>query len=542
MALELYDPTNHDGLFDCLGKAYYALQKLLEAYGTTVPNAVEAYLTKCDELLDQLDIAATTAGLPAATDSWREGSGGLASALQAACEGLVLELVRREAPGRAERISDAMDYVIDEMKRQGYYVTSNSTGATLTAGTGNSGPQPSIAYLLTDDAGNPLPLAIPETLELELGSDNRLAVIAGRQRDLLSPRWPEGSDCDQTLPILSPNNSLVPYGDMETVDGELPRDWILQTGTEGTHVQVTDPEVQTVTISGTPTGGWYVLQYTDPDGKVWATTPLDYNASGAAVQAALREIPDLATVTVSTSGTSPDYTHTITFTGVGGNPNQLTSINGLTGGSSPAIAHNTTTAGDPASWRGASLKLISDGTTQTTLYVPVTVEADTSYVLHLWAIRSGAATTGTLEVAVVDGIGGSITTDPAGTQNKLDIDVVGLSNSAHEAKWAGVRFQAADAGILYLRLRFSTAPDSGVAVYLDDLVLVEATRLYRGGPALAVFRAARSATPGQYWTLEVTNDRAGAVLEWTSRVFRLDELELALPTSGTTLIPDSVIA
>lgn len=542
MALELYDATNHDGLFDCLGKAYYALEKLLEAYGTIVPNAVQAYMDKCDILPDQLAIDATTAALPGATESWRGGSGGLAAAIQEACQALVLELVRREAAGRAERISDAMTYVIDEMQRQGYYIAPNTLSATLTAGASNSGPQPSIAYLLRDDRGNTLPLAIPETLELQLFDPAMLSIIAGTRRDPLDPRWPEGSDCDQNMAILGPSNSLVPYGDIETIDGQLPRSWILQTGTEGTHVQVTAPEVQTVTVSGTPTGGWYVLQYTDPDGKVWATQPIAYNASASSVQSALREIPDLAEVTVTATGTAPNYTHSITFVGVGGNPAQLTSINGLTGGTSPTISHATTTAGDAASWRGRSVKLASDGATQTTLYVPITVEAERSYVLHLWALRSGTATTGTLEASVVDGIGGSITTDDAGNQNKLDIAIASLSASTHEAKWTGLRFRKADAGILYLRLRFSTPPDNGVSVYLDDVVIVEATRLYDGGPAIAVLRPARTPRIGQYWTLQISNDRAGKLLEWTARVFRLDQLGLAVPTSGTTLIPDSVVA
>lgn len=101
-------------------------------------------------------------------------------------------------------------------------------------------------------------------------------------------------------------------------------------------------EQQTVEISGTPTGGSYTLSWTRPDGKSYTTTALAYNASGAAVQAALRAIPGLGRVTVSTAGSTPDFTHTITFVGVSGNPAELTSTNSLTGGSSPSIAHATT--------------------------------------------------------------------------------------------------------------------------------------------------------------------------------------------------------
>lgn len=95
-------------------------------------------------------------------------------------------------------------------------------------------------------------------------------------------------------------------------------------------------EEQTFAISGTPTGGTYTLTY---NGNT--TAALAYNADAATVQAALRLLTGLSAVTVSSTGVSPDYTHTIVFVGVTGNPPQLTSdITSLTGGS-PAKAHAT---------------------------------------------------------------------------------------------------------------------------------------------------------------------------------------------------------
>jgi hypothetical protein len=116
---------------------------------------------------------------------------------------------------------------------------------------------------------------------------------------------------------------------------------------------IVDPgitEVQTVVISGTPTGGTYALTF-----NIYSTTTLAFNANQAAVQAALRLLPGLASVTVSTAGSAPNFTHTITMTAAPGllldtSPRQLTSdITGLTGGS-PAIAHATTTAGQVDTW------------------------------------------------------------------------------------------------------------------------------------------------------------------------------------------------
>lgn len=106
----------------------------------------------------------------------------------------------------------------------------------------------------------------------------------------------------------------VAMGDSETVwryDGSTPWEQ---------HVQV-----QSVTIANTPTGGHYHLSHnTDTTGEI------AYNADGAAVQTALRLLPGLSGVTVSTSGSSPNYTHTITFTGAPGSSTMLTCTNSLT--------------------------------------------------------------------------------------------------------------------------------------------------------------------------------------------------------------------
>jgi hypothetical protein len=107
-------------------------------------------------------------------------------------------------------------------------------------------------------------------------------------------------------------------------------------------------EVQTVTITGSPTGGTFTL--TLPAGSDTVTDPAQttaavaYNAAATAVEAALNALgrlsPDGATVSGSAGGP-----WTVTFARRLGNVPQLTSTNALTGGTSPAVAHATTTAG-----------------------------------------------------------------------------------------------------------------------------------------------------------------------------------------------------
>jgi hypothetical protein len=85
---------------------------------------------------------------------------------------------------------------------------------------------------------------------------------------------------------------------------------------------------QTVAISGTPTGGHYHLIH---NGNT--TGDIAFDASAATVETALRLLPTLAAVTVTATGVSPNFTHTVLFVGVAGIIPSLTAdATALTGG------------------------------------------------------------------------------------------------------------------------------------------------------------------------------------------------------------------
>lgn len=114
-------------------------------------------------------------------------------------------------------------------------------------------------------------------------------------------------------------------------------------------VSTTSPETQTVAISGTPTSGTYTLTF---NGRT--TAAIAFNAAAAAVQSALRLLPGLEQVTVTDTGTIPNFTHTVVMTGVDGasgatSPPQMTSTDSMSGGTH-AIAHATTVAGVADQW------------------------------------------------------------------------------------------------------------------------------------------------------------------------------------------------
>lgn len=102
---------------------------------------------------------------------------------------------------------------------------------------------------------------------------------------------------------------------------------------------ITQHEVETVTINGAPTGGTFIISYTDPDGQTHDTDPIAYNASAAALEAALEAVG--AEVTVSKASN----VFTVTFDDDRNVPALTANAAGLTGGTSPSIAIATTTQG-----------------------------------------------------------------------------------------------------------------------------------------------------------------------------------------------------
>ena len=101
-------------------------------------------------------------------------------------------------------------------------------------------------------------------------------------------------------------------------------------------------EVQTVTITGAPEGGTFTLTFSGQ-----TTGPIAYNATAAAVQAALEALSNIAPGDVLVTGAAGGP-YTVTFLGAhsGTDTAQMTaSGSGLTGGSTPGVTVATTTTG-----------------------------------------------------------------------------------------------------------------------------------------------------------------------------------------------------
>lgn len=106
-------------------------------------------------------------------------------------------------------------------------------------------------------------------------------------------------------------------------------------------------EVQTITITGAPTGGTYTLTFGG-----YTTDPIPYNATAADVRNALAELANINYTDITTAGgPHPGTAITVAFSGQyeAENVPQMTTTGSFTGGTSPAIAVTTTTTSSTGS-------------------------------------------------------------------------------------------------------------------------------------------------------------------------------------------------
>lgn len=146
-----------------------------------------------------------------------------------------------------------------------------------------------------------------------------------------------------------PSNPLIPlYAKKVILQAvNLAPNTVFARGTILGNITNTANDVQTVTVTGGPTGGTFTLTGTNPvSGATVTTAPIAFNATAAAVQAALvaSGIFGAGNATAAGAGGGP---YTITFVGaLAGTPVPPLALgtNALTGGTTPGVtvAHTTT--------------------------------------------------------------------------------------------------------------------------------------------------------------------------------------------------------
>lgn len=534
--------------FTRAGKFFFAGDTVNTAIGTTIEDEVE----DATQALGTLSIEFETVrdGILDALQSFQSnGSALLSSAVRTPIERLLVETVLADNPQVDQSVDVALAELIRQMIAEADSLDASTPGATPGYDGGNTGDGIVVVSTKRGD-GKVNEHILAETIAcdvIDATSDGEATIdVTGAESvDLLSHEWPAGSAVSTTLTSLvgASTTNLITNGSFEDESDEIanvPDGWIASVATLGTTLILSDIEEQTVVLSGSPTSGYFLLHWTNADSKAQTTVPLAFNADAADVEEALQALTGLENVTVATTGTAPNLTHTITFTGVP-NPGQLTSTEVFDTGS---IAHNTTTAGSANVLRGArAVEIDSDGAELTTLNVRLTLQAGTQYAFNGFFKTDSAPAAGVLTVDLVDGIGGSVIADDEGTNNSFTIDATALTTS-WVASNGVFRMPTNLPPIVYLRIRVSTAISNTSSIYIDECVLAEMSELYTGGLYATVFTGVAKWIIGDRATIAVTNDRAGALHEWMNRVFELRTKGLLMPTdaSASETIADSLIA
>jgi hypothetical protein len=524
------------------GKAFYTGNAVNTAALTTIPTAATAFTQQLGGSLT-LDLEKAREGVRAGVAAYSGGANGATSSIvKTPIQTLLVETIKADNVLASFSVIDAVKELIKQMLAGSSTLDASTPAISVAYGGSNTGTGKLVTSIKRGD-GKTQEHIYDEDIEGVFSSASSLSLKGEAAVGKLEYNWPQGSGCNTGISTAASN--LLTNGSFETADTystSLPSGWLVPVATVGTTLKLTSVEVQTVIMSGTPTAGSYTLSFTNSAGKVQTTKPLAYNASGADVQAALRLLTGLASITVVTTGTTPNFTHTITFTGVG-NPGQLTSTDSTTGGSH-SIAHATTTAGSAHVMAGArSLEFDADGSQLTQIAQLIAPAATTQYAVNIWAKADVVPAAGVFTVDLVDGIGGSVINDDAGTANSFTFTGAGLTTS-FAAKNGVFRVPTVLPPLVYLRIRQSTAISNGTSVFIDDVRMTPMTKLYAGGPFVAVFPGPVDFVSGDTVTLTITNDRAGAIHEWMNRVFDLADNELLIPTdnAGSETIADSLIA
>lgn len=553
MAVELIDGSNFDGLFDLLGKAFFAQATLETAIKTTVPDEIIDAIDQFKLRASDVDVEGAEDSLPSAITVLQAGGVSAQALIQQYCQQLVIRMVNDDAPLDNPTLRNALVELIEQMETSGDDVDASTVGASCAMGGSNAGNGVVVVSAKRGDGRFQENMLAETILGLPI-SDGLTASIrftTPQRAQLLHPSWPAGSGISVSLSPISPaDQSLLLNGDFEDEDdvANAPDDWTVVVGTIGTTLKMTDVEVQTIAITGTPTTGHMLLHWTHPNGNAFTSVPIFVGASAAAVQTAIRAFDGLENVTVTRSGTAPNYTYTITFVGMGGNVAQFTATNRFDTGS---ITPGTSSGGTGQVFQGGkALEIDSNGSELTQIRQRVTgLKALTAYAVSLWGRTDTAPAAGVVTIDLVDGAG-SVIADAAGTNNAFTFNAADVSDSAWEHLDSLVsgdpvfRLPAVVPDVVYFRIRVSTAISNTSSLYLDAVQIKEMTALYPGGPLAAAFAGSTRLRTTDTFTITTTNNYAGEFQKWFQRNFDMASLGLLLPsdTGGSETIADSLIA
>jgi hypothetical protein len=173
---------------------------------------------------------------------------------------------------------------------------------------------------------------------------------------------------------------------------------------------------------------------------------------------------------------------------------------------------------------------------------PAQLKPDRQYAGNLWIKTSATPTAGAAELALTD-LSDTVVNDDQAASNAAVRTLTNISTV-----WTNFPFVFRTPSVLpsglRLRLRLSTAIDSGKSAYFGRLAFGEMQPVYKGGPSWLPFSGSNKVIAGLFpdtWTVDV-NQTWGGFVQWLERMFGLREKGIIISNSGTPTIADSLIS
>jgi hypothetical protein len=168
---------------------------------------------------------------------------------------------------------------------------------------------------------------------------------------------------------------------------------------------------------------------------------------------------------------------------------------------------------------------------------PTQVEAERDYALILYA-RVGAATTGTVVVALRDAAGTTV-----GSAVTLNLASLTTSYAISSATFSIAK--SALPTTLYLDIYSTTAIANTGILYIDEVVLAPMTQMYPGsvGPSILIYPGTSDWAVGDSGTISVTSDGSsnGLFMKGFQRWLQPERYGIFLPVSATPSISDTLV-
>lgn len=173
-----------------------------------------------------------------------------------------------------------------------------------------------------------------------------------------------------------------------------------------------------------------------------------------------------------------------------------------------------------------------------------TLLPDTVYGFNIHAKKtSGLSGAGTVKIGLVDAQSLAFINDDAGNPQSFTFTCAGLSTSYASKSGYFRTPRALPANGVKLSIGLSVAiADSGQSIYLDYSACPTMTRVYAGGPLVSVISGGTPWAQGDTITEAINNNYSGAWQTMLERLFSLRSLGFQFPTTGSTLILDSLLS